>query len=32
VVMDEISADAMRVMDGKGEVLDHEALYEVLMG
>jgi len=31
-VIDEISADAMRVMDGKGEVLDHETLYEVLMG
>ena len=31
VVMDEISADAMRVMDGKGEVLDHEALYQALI-
>jgi len=31
VVIDEISADAMRVMDGKGKVLDHGTLYQELI-
>lgn len=31
VVIDEVSADAMRVIDGKGRVLDHEALYAKLI-
>jgi len=32
VVIDEISADAMRVMDEKGKVLDHETLCNLLIG
>lgn len=32
VVIDEISADAMRVMDEKGKVLDHETLCATLIG
>lgn len=32
VVIDEISADAMRVMDQAGTVLDHETVYERLIG
>jgi len=32
VVIDEVSADAMRVMDGQGKVLDHETLCEKLIG
>ncbi len=32
VVIDEVSADAMRVMDKDGEVLDHEAFYKKLIG
>lgn len=31
VVIDEVSADAMRVMDLDGKVLDHEVLYEKLI-
>ena len=31
VVIDEVSADAMRVMDGEGKVLDHGTLYETLI-
>lgn len=31
VVIDEISADAMRVMDGDGKVLDHDTLLETLI-
>jgi len=31
VVIDEVSADAMRVMDGDGKVLDHAVLYEKLI-
>ncbi|NLY34565.1 MAG: phosphoribosylaminoimidazolesuccinocarboxamide synthase [Alcaligenaceae bacterium] len=32
VVIDEISADAMRVMDKEGKVLDHGTVYEKLIG
>lgn len=32
VVIDEISADAMRVMDQEGQVLDHETVYNKLIG
>ncbi|MGB3291054.1 MAG: phosphoribosylaminoimidazolesuccinocarboxamide synthase [Burkholderiaceae bacterium] len=32
VVIDEISADAMRVMDGAGKVLEHGTVYEKLIG
>ena len=32
VVIDEISADAMRVMDKEGKVLDHGTVYERLIG
>lgn len=32
VVIDEVSADAMRVMDEDGSVLDHGTLYEKLIG
>lgn len=32
VVIDEISADAMRVMDEQGKVLDHGTVYEMLIG
>lgn len=32
VVIDEISADAMRVMDKDGKVLDHETVYKKLIG
>ncbi|NYT66713.1 phosphoribosylaminoimidazolesuccinocarboxamide synthase [Alcaligenaceae bacterium] len=32
VVIDEISADAMRVMDAGGEVLEHATVYEKLIG
>lgn len=32
VVIDEISADAMRVMDSVGNVLDHTTVYEKLIG
>ena len=31
VVIDEVSADAMRVMDGDGKVLDHGTLYDKLI-
>ncbi len=31
VVIDEISADAMRVMDKEGQVLDHETIYNKLI-
>ena len=31
VVIDEVSADAMRVMDGEGKVLEHGTLYEQLI-
>lgn len=31
-LIDEISADAMRVMDAEGNVLSHMALYEILCG
>ncbi len=31
VVIDEVSADAMRVMDQHGKVLDHDVLYEKLI-
>ena len=31
VVIDEVSADAMRVMDSQGKVLDHGTLYEILV-
>jgi len=31
VVIDEISADAMRVMDEAGKVLDHAVVYERLI-
>lgn len=31
VVIDEISADAMRVMDATGTVLEHSTVYEQLM-
>ena len=32
VVIDEVSADAMRVMDGENNILDHQTLYEKLLG
>ena len=32
VVIDEISADAMRVMDKDGQVLDHDTVYKKLIG
>lgn len=32
VVIDEISADAMRVMDAAGKVMEHGAVYEKLIG
>lgn len=32
VVIDEISADAMRVMDKHGKVLEHETIYQKLIG
>uniref|UniRef100_A0A914ZA34 phosphoribosylaminoimidazolesuccinocarboxamide synthase n=1 Tax=Panagrolaimus superbus TaxID=310955 RepID=A0A914ZA34_9BILA len=32
VVIDEISADAMRVMDDTGKVLEHSTVYERLVG
>ena len=32
VVIDEISADAMRVMDAAGKVLEHGTVYDKLMG
>lgn len=31
VVIDEVSADAMRVMDAEGKVLDHGAVYKKLI-
>ncbi|CEA03030.1 phosphoribosylaminoimidazolesuccinocarboxamide synthase [Pseudomonas saudimassiliensis] len=31
VVIDEVSADAMRVMDGEGKVMEHGTLYEKLI-
>lgn len=32
VVIDEISADAMRVMDAAGKILDHDTVYQRLIG
>ena len=32
VVIDEISADAMRVMDAEGKVLEHATVFERLIG
>lgn len=32
VVIDEVSADAMRVMDAEGKVLDHGTVYDELIG
>lgn len=32
VVIDEVSADAMRVMDNEGNVLEHQTLYQKLIG
>jgi len=32
VVIDEVSADAMRVMDAQGKVLEHATVYEKLIG